>query len=363
MANLTFKSTGSTIVTLSSTGANAPVGLQYSKNNGTWSDYTIGTAVSLGNNQTVAFSGSAKFSTNMNSKYFFTTSGEGTLALSGDLMSLVSSSTIEDAYQFNSLFQCCQNIVDASNLTLNATNTKQFCYANLFLDCINLTTPPILSATELDQWCYSSMFGNCSSLTAAPALVATTLAKYCYYCMFYGCKSLVEAPYLPASSLTDWCYNSMFYNCTALTNIKCDFESWTPSNATTNWVTGIDTIGEFENDNVTEIYGDNNIPPSWDIDWVTEPLTFIARGNSTNAVGLTDKQTWETVPANTLSYSKNDGEWQPYSLETIIELQNGQTVAFSGNNNNYIPGICFNFIMTGAIEANGNEFSKFCIQF
>ena len=150
-------------------------------------------------------------------------------------------------------------IVDASNLTLSSTTAKKFCYANMFLDCTNLTTPPVISATALDEWCYSSMFGNCSSLTSVPALPATTLARYCYYCMFYGCKSLSSAPYLSAQTLEDWCYNSMFYECKNLTSISADFNSW-GENATTNWVTGIDTKGKFYDSNVEPIYNVDSIP-------------------------------------------------------------------------------------------------------
>jgi hypothetical protein len=196
------------------------------------------------------------FSINDQNYYHFAITGSN-VQLSG----IIDSVTTKQ--QFMNLFRGCEAITDASQLQLTATSLTEGCYANMFLDCKNLTTPPVLSATTLAMWCYSSMFGNCYSLTAAPALVATTLAKYCYYCMFYGCSSLSTAPTLPATSLTDWCYNSMFYKCTELTSISCDFTSWSPSNATSNWVKGIDTVGEFYNDDVLEIYGDSNIPLTW----------------------------------------------------------------------------------------------------
>lgn len=147
------------------------------------------------------------FSKNDQNYYCFAITGSN-VQLSGVIDSVTTKQ------QFINLFKGQTAITDASELQLTASSMTEGCYANMFLDCTNLTTPPsTLPATNLDMWCYSSMFGNCSALTAVPTLPATNLAKYCYYAMFYGCKNLVEAPYLPASSLTDWCYNSMFYNC------------------------------------------------------------------------------------------------------------------------------------------------------
>ena len=250
---------------------------------------------------------------------------------------------VHNDYQFFNLFAGCEQITDASQLILSAPTMKKFCYANMFLDCTNLTTPPQIQASTLDQWCYSSMFGNCYSLTAVPVLSATTLADYCYFGMFYNCKALSSAPNLPAQILEDWCYNSMFYNCQNLTSISADFTSWTPSTATTNWVTGIETEGEFYNDNVAYIYGVDNVPESWK-DYSKMPLTFKSTGNTTVKIAKSN-----------LSYKKNNEDWTPYSAYSTISLNNNDLVSFSGTNS----VICASFVFsgTGTLEVFGNPHS------
>ena len=62
----------------------------------------------------------------------------------------------------------------------------------------------------LTEWCYFNLFQNCVSLTSAPELPATTLAPYCYANMFNGCTSLTTAPELPATTLANYCYGGMF---------------------------------------------------------------------------------------------------------------------------------------------------------
>ena len=201
----------------------------------------------------------------------------------------------------------------------------------MFLDCTNLTTPPQLQATNLDMWCYSSMFGNCSSLTAVPTLSATTLADYCYFCMFYNCKSLSSAPYLSAQNLEDWCYNSMFYGCDNLTSISADFTSWSPSTATTNWVTDIDTKGNFYNDKVEQIYGVDNIPESWQpIPPIqTSALTYTAQ--TSGNIKFADLYNNMTFDSNEKLYYSRDGEeWQEYIIGEDIPVVSGDQVAFSG---------------------------------
>ena len=72
----------------------------------------------------------------------------------------------------------------------NHPSMASYCYAYLFYDCANLTSPPALPATTLADYCYAGMFSGCTALASAPALPATTLAYYCYNGMFRGCESL-----------------------------------------------------------------------------------------------------------------------------------------------------------------------------
>ena len=141
----------------------------------------------------------------------------------GNIMSLVSGDTFENAdtltniATFSRLFNGATGLVDAENLVLPATTLASNCYEAMFLRCTSLTTAPELPATTLAQSCYYAMFYGCTSLTTAPALPATTVASNCYQNMFNGCSSLTTAPQLPATTLADYCYSNMFDGCTSLT--------------------------------------------------------------------------------------------------------------------------------------------------
>lgn len=244
MANLTFKSNGATEVALNKIGSPNNTTVQYSKNNGAWTTVQFGTAIQLANNDTLAFSGGAKFSKNIQNRYSFSTTGTGTLTLSGDLVSLVSSSTVEDDYQFNSLFSGCANIVDASGLVL-PSNTTNWCFTNMFFGCTQLTAAPIFCATDIKQWAYANMFVKCTALSSPPTLPRAKLYDHACSNMFQNCTNLTGIPNLYASGGGPWMYNAMFENCKNI-NIISSFPS----------IAGTPTSGMFCNtfrmcDNIT----------------------------------------------------------------------------------------------------------------
>lgn len=375
MSVLAFKSTGTTTLSWWRVQERA-IQLYYSFDNSTWTewqwDYNSEFAnnnyfeqKTIENNQTLYVSGiitEGRTHPYPEVYFQFSTGGTGTLALSGDIKALSyywnsSNQLVNERfenYQYFNLFRGCNNIVDASNLVLPDLSAKRFCYANMFMDCSNLSSPPQISATTLDDWCYSSMFGGCLNLRTAPVLLATETKPYCYYGMFYGCKSLTTSPHLSATTLADWCYNSMFFGCTALTSITSDFTDWnTSGNATKNWVTGIDTIGPFINQNAEQLYGDDNIPNGW---YVTVdqsvPLTFKSNGNNT----LSASPFWNM---QSFSYKKNNNEWTQYNNDVLV-LQDKDTVSFSGMLNDSIslrnlPP--FTTTGEGTVEVYGNVLS------
>lgn len=264
--------------------------------------------------------------------------------------------SVTTKHQFKNLFAGCSAITVASALQLTASEISEGCYANMFLDCTNLTTPPsTLPATEIAMWCYSSMFGNCPSLTAAPTLPATTLAKYCYYCMFYGCTSLTAAPYLPAETLTDWCYNSMFYNCKNLAKISCDFSEWN-GNATSSWTNNVADFGMFTNSKgIDLVFSKSNIPTNWTV--YQQPLTFKAiNGAASLSLDKTSDSILFVPPS--LRYKKGNQNWTDYTYGDLINLNQNQTVEFSGGPSIGHFGFNYstycNFKMTGYIESTGN---------
>ncbi|MBR1515886.1 MAG: InlB B-repeat-containing protein [Paludibacteraceae bacterium] len=220
------------------------INIEWSINGGAWSDprtnkYDNYAAISVPAGQNVRFRGNntvidggvtkCKFSPS-SSIYWNITSTNGSFVVSGDVMSLAAydeaNTCIHNEYPlynycFYSLFRSGSNnaftsMRDASGLKLSAT-LGAYCYQNMFYNCTNLTTAPVLPATTLAQSCYASMFQGCSALTTAPALPAMTLADNCYDAMFQTCTSLTQTPALPATTLASNCYRNMFNDCIALT--------------------------------------------------------------------------------------------------------------------------------------------------
>lgn len=138
----------------------------------------------------------------------------------GNLKALVNifNNTIKP-YQFQGLFKNCFNLVEIDPNFLYITDLAEGCYANMFENCTNLTTPPELPATTLADSCYESMFYGCVSLTSSPKLPALTLCNNCYKKMFFNCTSLVEIAELSATTMADYCCSYMFYKCISLTNM------------------------------------------------------------------------------------------------------------------------------------------------
>ena len=229
----TITSVGATSVALSryvgwtETNTDVNIKLQYRKNSGGWTNYTVGNIISLSDTDTLQFrpgtsTGNSTFSSG---KYYykFKVGGEGKIIASGNAMSLLNrklSVTKAPERCFYALFYDVDNLVSAANLQLPATELSAYCYANMFDGCTALVSAPKLPATKLADYCYSQMFES-TALVRAPALPAKRLAVKCYYRMFYRCTSLTAAPSeLPALDLASWthCYLNMFQGCTALTS-------------------------------------------------------------------------------------------------------------------------------------------------
>lgn len=218
---LTFTAAETSTISLKEIGHPDPVIIEYSKGNSPWTSYTMGGVIDLSAGESVSFrageTGNATFSQNSMNYYQF--SMTGSVASSGDIMSLLDqsmhSSTVPE-FAFFALFHGCAVLTTPPELT--ATSLSPHCYRNMFSGCYSLTEAPELPARTLESFCYSMMFLSCRSLAVAPVLRATELADQCYGNMFQGCSSLTEAPSLPATNLTNNCYGGMFWDCTSLTN-------------------------------------------------------------------------------------------------------------------------------------------------
>ncbi|MCQ2436201.1 MAG: hypothetical protein MJ101_04780 [Clostridia bacterium] len=202
--------------------------LEYSKNGGDWTQAFGTTTIPLSDGESVRFRANGKagmFSAINVVRYLkFKMSGDGTVAASGNVMSLLESDDECCNSCFYSLFEDCRALTTAPKLP--ATTLAGWCYDSMFSGCASLTAAPELPATAMAESCYGSMFDGCASLTAAPELPATALARGCYGSMFSGCASLTTAPELPATTLAQGCYGRMFKNCTSLTVTTDIPEDW-----------------------------------------------------------------------------------------------------------------------------------------
>ena len=381
-------------IALGQVGSPDEIALQYSKNGGTWTSYSIGDVIELSSNQTVAFSGNNDhFSTNKYIYYKFAMTGQ--IEAYNNIQSLMNfndsctyacyaclfinctslltppqlPATTLAPYCYSDMFLGCSNLLTPPQLP--ATELAPFCYYDMFVYCYSLSTTPQLPATTLKQWCYSYMFTKCTSLTAAPQLPATTLADRCYgsmfrgcsslvtspqlpattlynYCyegMFAGCSNLLSAPQLPASILTPSCYYGMFEDCAKISSINVGFTDWTDTattSATYNWLKGVSNTGTFYKPYALSTVKDvSHIPTNWNVqlnETITEDDCLTFKSNGATTVVLSAVEIGENsvgLDPITLQYKKNNGEWTNYTINEAISLANGDEVRFSGANDHF----------------------------
>ena len=101
----TITSTGSTSVSINKYGSPADITLEYRKGTDSWTPYTINTVVNLLNGECIQFrageGGNESFSTSESDYYNINVSGEGTVNLSGNIMSLLDRSLKASVTQYD----------------------------------------------------------------------------------------------------------------------------------------------------------------------------------------------------------------------------------------------------------------------
>lgn len=239
---LCFTSTGDSTVAMTQNGTpntSANKVIQYKLNNGRWQNWDL-SEVSLHDGDKMYLKSDDEISMAESANIYKMFVMTGSIAASGNTMSLLNFSDTLTDYAFCKLFLGCHALNQVPELPatilaqycyyemfshcyieqtpeLPATTLAPYCYNNMFLACFRLKTTTTLPATTLAEYCYKDMFSGCSSLTNAPELPATTLANSCYQSMFYECTGLTTAPALPATTLADYCYSGMFNGCSSLT--------------------------------------------------------------------------------------------------------------------------------------------------
>ena len=267
---LCFTSTGDSTISMAQEGTPTDISngkvIQYKLNNGEWQTWDLsaitladGDKMYLKSDDTIPMAEKSNYTTKY--KYFVMT---GSIASSGNIMSLLNFSDTLTEYTFYSLFENCTSLTTTP--TLPATTLASYCYSFMFNGCTSLTTAPTLPATTLADYCYQAMFYGCTTLVNAPELPATILTKYCYAQMFMNCKSLVQAPTLPTITLAEYCYYNMFKQCSKLNYVKAMFIDISAKSCLYGWLSNISTIGTFvKNANATWTNTDAGIPSGWTV--------------------------------------------------------------------------------------------------
>ena len=243
-AYLCFTSTGNSTVRMTQNGTpNKSAGkvIQYRLNNGKWQTWDL-SAVSLTDGDKMYLKSDDEIPMSESNSIYKNFVMTGSIAASGNIMSLLNFST----------------------------TLRDYAFYKLFGDCTSLTTAPELPATTLAANCYSGMFRVCTSLTTAPALPATVLMPSCYNLMFYGCTSLTTAPELPATTLEVSCYAGMFQSCSNLNYVKAMFiKAPFSGSILSNWLNNVSSTGTFiKSKDATWTNDQAKIPTGWTVETV-----------------------------------------------------------------------------------------------
>ena len=218
-------------------------------------------------------------------------------------------STILGDYCFKWIFKNCTSLISAPELP--ALTLASNCYLSAFEGCTSLVNVPELPATEMKPNCYRSLFNGCTSLVNAPALPATVLAQNCYQYAFRNCINLVNPPKLPAKVLVEGCYRSTFQGCSKLNNITVYADDISATNCTTDWLYGVASTGTFNNYG-SATYTANSpsgipsgwteVKPTWSWNVVTDG-TYPFELNSNGYYESTNKGQSSSYSYATLNYS------------------------------------------------------------
>ena len=262
---LCFTSTGDSTVRMTQNGTpntSANKVIQYKLNDGQWQTWDL-SAVTLADGDKMYIKSDDEIPMADDWGAYKNFNITGSIAASGNIMSLLNFSDALQYYEFYGLFKNCTSLTQAPELP--ATTLGQGSYHSMFYGCTALTTAPELPATTLTNNCYAEMFRDCTALTSAPTLPSTSLAQFCYEGMFRNCTSLITAPELPATILADYCYYWLFDSCEKLNYVKAMFTT-IQTNDLTSWLNGVSETGTFvKNAAATWTNDEVGIPSGWTV--------------------------------------------------------------------------------------------------
>ena len=300
--------------------------LQYSKDKTNWSTITLSSTaytITLNKGEKVYFRGNEGvlnyYANDGAIKTITNILGTQTHTIGGNINTLVNYITPNKLTLtqgvFAELFQNNKTITSAENLTLQPStdgSLSTFAYCLMFSGCSALITPPSeIPATKQGHASCGKMFLDCIQLKTPPALKSTILGDYCFKWIFKNCTSLISAPELPATTLANYCYQQIFYNCSKLNSITVYADDISATNCTSNWLSGVASSGTFHNlgsatyttDSASGIpTGWTEVKPTWSWNVVTDG-TYPFQLNSNGYYESTNKGQSSSYSYATLNYS------------------------------------------------------------
>ena len=197
--------------------------------------------------------------------------------ISGNIMSLLSDeehlaeSAFQGAFSRGGTAVTYIDIESDIPLILPVTELAPRCYMRMFHNCTSLTHAPTFTVEKTAEKCCYNMFRKCTKLAHVGSieLPAMTLSIDCYRELFRECTNLKSAPILPAPTLVQECYRQMFSN-TAINTIVCLATDISAQDCLNSWVSTVSATGTFYTapGKTTDFFpqGISGIPSGWSVE-------------------------------------------------------------------------------------------------
>lgn len=195
--------------------------------------------------------------------------------ISGNIMSLLKDgalveSAFQGAFSKGTTAISYIDIDPDSPLILPATSLVKQCYMQMFRNCTSLTKAPTFTVEQTAYRCCYNMFRKCSLLAdvSSISLPAMSLSVDCYRELFRECTNLKSAPILPAPTLVQECYRQMFSS-SGIKSIVCLATNISAKDCLNMWMSGVPSTGTFYTDpSMTDKFpvGESGIPSGWSVE-------------------------------------------------------------------------------------------------
>lgn len=197
--------------------------------------------------------------------------------ISGNIMSLLSDeehlseSAFQGAFSRGGTAVTYIDIESDIPLILPVTELAPRCYMRMFHNCTSLTHAPTFSVEKTAEKCCYNMFRKCTKLAHVGSieLPAMTLSIDCYRELFRECTNLKSAPILPAPTLVQECYRQMFSN-TKVNTVVCLATDISAQDCLNSWLFSVSGNGTFYTapGKTTNFFpeGASGIPSGWSVE-------------------------------------------------------------------------------------------------